>query len=166
VASHVAELINKWNSNKNGAVYRDRLQDYLNWDSDLDKGLGDLVEEYFKTQFYSSGSNRITPEVNSTPRRTLSPRIDYKKMWSLIEDRTGRASEVVQPILDSGWNFEDIREEGKGRFDRAPDLNEGFLRDMLSDDPYIDEMSQSQIGLLTALFKAWRYWHRRQSEGG
>jgi hypothetical protein len=87
-------------------------------------------------------------------------------MWSLIDEKNGRASEIVKPILASDWNFEDIREEGKGRFDREPDLNEDFLRDMLADDPYLDEMSQSQIGLLTALFKAWRYWHRRQSEGG
>jgi hypothetical protein len=156
--SRIANLINEWNTNTNGSVYRNELREALRWDRNSDKGLGDLVEQFFKNDAYAQ--RRAAGSVEQ------SQRIDYKKMWSLIDEKNGRASEIVKPILASDWNFEDIREEGKGRFDREPDLNEDFLRDMLADDPYLDEMSQSQIGLLTALFKAWRYWHRRQSEGG
>jgi hypothetical protein len=156
--SRIANLINEWNRNTNGSVYRNELREALRWDRNSDKGLGDLVEQFFKTDAHAQ--RRAAGGVEQ------SQRIDYKKMWSLIDEKNGRASQVIEPILASGWNFEDIREEGKGRFDREPDRNEDFLLDMAADDPYIDEMSQSQIGLLTALFKAWRYWHRRQSEGG
>jgi hypothetical protein len=155
VTSEVVRLINEWNRNANGSVYRNELRAKLRWDRSGEKELGDLIEEHFKTQFQT---NRRADE------RQL--RIDYKKMRSLIEDKDGKVSQIVEPILASGWDFNDIRQEGKGRFDREPDRNEDFLRDMAVDDPYIDEMSDSQIGLLSALFKAWRYWHRRQSEGG
>jgi hypothetical protein len=164
--SRIANLINEWNTNTNGSVYRNELREALRWDRNSDKGLGDLVEQFFKTDAHAQRRTRVLEGAEVSIKGSVPVRVDYKKLWSLIEDKNGKVSQVIEPILASGWNFEDIREEGKGRFDRQPDLNEGFLRDMLDDDPYIDEMSQSQIGLLTALFKAWRYWHRRQSEGG
>jgi hypothetical protein len=162
--SRIANLINEWNTNTNGSVYRNELREALRWDRNSDKGLGDLVEQFFKADAHAQ--RRTEGSVDHLRRELQSSRVDYKKMWSLIDEKNGKVSQVIGPIFASGWNFEDIREEGKGRFDREPDLNENFLRDMIDDDPYIDEMSQSQIGLLTALFKAWRYWHRRQSEGG
>jgi hypothetical protein len=175
--SRIANLINEWNTNTNGSVYRNELREALRWDRNSDKGLGDLVEQFFKNDAYAQKLKRsnerksLWPDLDDDHRRAGgtvegSSRIDYKKLWSLIDEKNGKASQVIKPMLTTGWNFEDIREEGKGHFNRAPDLNEAFLRDMTSDDPYLDEMSQSQIALLTALFKSWRYWHRRQSEGG
>jgi hypothetical protein len=180
--SRIANLINEWNTNTNGSVYRNELREALRWDRNSDKGLGDLVEQFFKAQFHAEKRSNERkdpwPDFDGVRRRAggtvehlkvaleQSQRVDYKKLWSLIDEKNGKVSQVIEPIIASGWNFEDIRQEGKGRFDREPGRNEDFLRDMLDDDPYIDEMSQSQIGLLTALFKAWRYWHRRQSEGG
>jgi hypothetical protein len=164
--SRIANLINEWNTNTNGSVYRNELREALRWDRNSDKGLGDLVEQFFKTDAHAQRRTHVLEGAEVLIKGSVPVRIDYKKMWSLIDEKNGKVSQVIGPIFASGWNFEDIREEGKGRFDREPDLNENFLRDMIDDDPYIDEMSQSQIGLLTALFKAWRYWHRRQSEGG
>jgi hypothetical protein len=109
--SRIANLINEWNRNTNGSVYRNELREALRWDRNSDKGLGDLVEQFFKTDAHAQ--RRAAGGVEQ------SQRIDYKKMWSLIDEKNGRASQVIEPILASGWNFEDIREEGKGRFDRA-----------------------------------------------
>jgi hypothetical protein len=164
--SRIANLINEWNTNTNGSVYRNELREALRWDRNSDKGLGDLVEQFFKVEAHAQRRTRVKEGAEVSIKGSVPVRVDYKKMWSLIDEKNGKVSQVIEPILSSGWNFEDIRDEGKGHFDRAPNLNEDFLRDMADDDPYIDEMSQSQIGLLTALFKAWRYWHRRQSEGG
>jgi hypothetical protein len=151
----IAELINKWNDSTWSAKARDALRIRLNWDPMT--GLGDLVERHYGNGSVLSGR---VGGARQTVRTSLKKEHDFQSMWKMIHERNGKTDQIASPILSSGWDFVDRRPEDRGRFDMPADRIQDFLEDMAVDDYYIDELTDKQVGLMQAVFKAWRHWVR------
>jgi len=172
----VFDLITKWNDSSNPANARNALRGLLGWDDENGVGLGTLVE-----RFLANGTSQEAPPpppwqsptggVFPSPfspytRRNLTRPTpvgdphDFRAMWDALIEKSGKTCDVAKPILESGWDFTDVRPVERGRFDMPSDRIEGFLQDMSVDNYFMDELTDRQVGTLQAIFKAWRHWIR------